>query len=73
MPLKTAIRGFAETNAEAFLGFVATNKHSDLMVLHHLLALGLERIAAEHPDAVLAYLLEDRRRFVPSRYVGCSS
>ena len=62
--IEAAIRGFAETNAEAFLGFVATNKHSDLMVLHHLLALGLERIAAEHPDAVLAYLLEDQRRFV---------
>ena len=62
--IEAAIRGFAETNAEAFLGFVATSKHSDLMVLHHLLALGLERIAAEHPDAVLAYLLEDQRRFV---------
>ena len=62
--IEAAIRAFAETNAEAFLGFVATSKHSDLMVLHHLLALGLERIAAEHPDAVLAYLLEDQRRFV---------
>ena len=62
--IEAAICGFAETNAEAFLGFVATNKYSDLMVLHHLLALGLERIAAEHPDAVLGYLLEDQRRFV---------
>ena len=62
--IEAAIRAFAETNTEAFLGFVTTSKHSDLMALHHLLALGLERFAAEHPDAVLAYLLEDQRRFV---------
>ena len=61
--IEVAVRAFAETNAEAFLRFVATSKHSDLMVLHHLLALGLERIAAEYPDAVLAYLLEEQRRF----------
>ena len=62
--IEAAVRGFAETSTEAFLDFVETNKHSDLMALHHLLALGLERIAEEHPDAVLAYLLEDRRRLV---------
>ena len=48
--IEAAIRAFAETNTEAFLGFVATSKHSDLMALHHLLALGLERISAEHPQ-----------------------
>ena len=33
------------------------------MVLHRLLAIGLEKIAREHPATVLQYLLEDPRRF----------
>ena len=60
--IELAIRGFAETETKAFLHFVKANKSSDIYVLHHLLALGLERIATEHPRVVLEYLLDDPRR-----------
>ena len=58
-----AIQGFAETDAEAFLDFVETNKNTDLNVLHRLLVMGLEKIALRHPTEVLEYLIEDSRRF----------
>lgn len=57
-----AIRGFAEEYPDAFLGFVAENEGSELNVVHRLLTLGLERIAAHRPRAVLHYLLGDPRR-----------
>ena len=60
--IEAAILGFAETETKAFLHFVKANKSSDIYVLHHLLALGLERIATEHPKVVLEYLLDDPRR-----------
>ena len=62
--IELAVRGYAESEAENFLEFVETNKNTDLKVLHRLLAFGLERIAQQHPTAVLEYLLEDPRRFV---------
>lgn len=57
-----ATRGFAEDYPEAFLEFVAENEGSELDVVHRLLALGLERLAAQRPRAVLHYLLGDPRR-----------
>ena len=61
--IEVAVRGYAESETEDFLEFVETNKNTDLSVLHRLLAFGLERIAQQHPTAVLEYLLEDPRRF----------
>lgn len=61
--IEAAIRGFAETDADAFIGFVKAEKTTEIEVLHRLLALGLMEIAAERPKAVLEYLLEDSRRF----------
>ena len=63
MAIERAIRDLAETEVEYFLKFLHKNKNTDLMVLHRLLALGLEKIAREHPATVLQYLLEDPRRF----------
>ena len=60
---EAAMRGFAETAPDEFLRFVDENEQSDLMLKHHLLALGLERIAPEDPQAVVDYLLGDARRF----------
>ena len=60
--IESAIREFAETETEAFLDFVEVNKSSDINVLHHLLTLGLARVAEEHPKVILEYLLEDPRR-----------
>ena len=57
-----SIRGFAEDYPDAFLRFVAKNQGSDLNVVHRLLALGLERLAASRPRTVLHYLLADSRR-----------
>ncbi|MDE0191068.1 MAG: TIR domain-containing protein [Gammaproteobacteria bacterium] len=60
--MEEAIRGLAEDYPDDFLGFVKENEGSDLNVVHRLLALGLERIAAKRPQAVLRYLLADSRR-----------
>ena len=61
--MEIAIRGYAETNIKGFLNFLEENKNSDLIVVHQLLSLGLERIARQESTAVLNYLLEDPRRF----------
>lgn len=60
--IATAVKMFAEQDADGFLAFVAANSRSDLMAVHHLLSLGLERIATIRPNAVLDYLLGDPRR-----------
>ncbi len=57
-----AIRGFADEYPDAFLRFVAENEGSDLNVVHRLIALGLEQIAAMRTRSVLHYLLSDSRR-----------
>lgn len=60
--LRQAARGFALAEPDGYLAFVNRHKHHDLMVLHHLLAVGLTAIADVRPRAVLAHLLEDQRR-----------
>ena len=60
--IEQAIRKFSEDYPDAFLGFVTDNAGSDLNVVHRLLTLGLEQIAARRPQAVLRYLLGDSRR-----------
>ena len=60
--LEEAIRQLSEDYTDDFLGFVKETEGSDLNVVHRLLALGLERIAAKRPQAVLRYLLADSRR-----------
>ena len=66
-PLQVAIQlamcEFARSHPEDYLAFVKTSKHTDLRVLHRLLALGLKEIAGQHPLSTLRYLLEDPRRF----------
>jgi hypothetical protein len=56
------IQRFAEKNADAFVGFVIDNEDCDLNVVHRLLSLGLQRIAANRPQVVLRYLTGDSRR-----------
>ncbi|WP_162159611.1 ATP-binding protein [Cystobacter fuscus] len=65
---EAAMRAFAEVDADAFLAFVEANKKSDLMVVHHLLAIGLELLAPGRPEVVLCYLMEDPRRFAIGDY-----
>ena len=61
--IELAIIKFAETEPDAFCKFVDSEKTTDLKALHHLLALGLEKIVSSHSSEVLQYLLEDPRRF----------
>jgi hypothetical protein len=60
--LKFAVIGVAEHNQHDFMQFVKDNKTYELLPVHCLLARGLEKIAAYHPQFVLNYLLEDARR-----------
>ena len=60
---EAAIQGFAETERGEFLEFVNENEQLDLMLVHQVLALGLERVAPDNPQAVVDYLLGDSRRF----------
>lgn len=58
----TALRGLADQDPTGFCKFVRDNESSDLLVVHRLLAAGMERLAAVQPDCVLEYLLGDPRR-----------
>lgn len=60
--LLTAITELAKRDKTAFLQFVEQNAVSDLLVVHRLLARGLEIVATEESAIVLDYLLADPRR-----------
>lgn len=57
-----ALSGYARSDAAGFLKDLQSWKGSDRMVVHRLLGRGLEIVAPDHPQDVLAYLLEDPRR-----------
>ncbi len=59
---EAAIGAFAENDPDEFLRFLNDNAQSGLMLVHRLLAHGLELIASEDPEAVVDYLLGDARR-----------
>jgi len=67
--LLNAIIELAKQDKSAFLKFVQQNADSDLLVVHRLLAFGLEVVASEKAIAVLNYLLADPRRLS----LGCGS
>jgi hypothetical protein len=66
--LKLSLRRFAETGPDDFEEFANTIARSELLVVHRLLAYGLERLAKLKPAAVLAYLLADQRRLTLGSY-----
>ena len=57
-----ALSGYARSDPAGFLKDLQSWKGSDRMVVHRLLGRGLEIVASDHPQDVLAYLLEDPRR-----------
>ena len=61
--IEIAVSCFAEADPNEFLKFVRKYEDTDLEVLHFLFTLGLEKISEHRPEEVLAYLLQDRRRF----------
>lgn len=58
----TAILEFAQQDRQNFLAFVTQNLQSDLLLVHRLLAHGLEKIASYEPQFILDYLVSDQRR-----------
>jgi hypothetical protein len=60
--LSTAILELAQQNKQVFLEFVTQNLQSDLLLVHRLLARGLEKIASHVSENILNYLLGDQRR-----------
>ena len=63
-----AILEFAQQDRQSFLTFVTQNLQSDLLLVHRLLAHGLEKIASYEPQFILDYLVSDQRRL----YLGDS-
>ena len=65
-----AMAGFAQADVVGFLTFLAQEEHSDIMLLHSLLARGLKHVASECPTHVVDYLLADPRRLAVGDYEG---
>jgi hypothetical protein len=66
--VQLGIQGWADSNPDGFLEFVAANAHSDLLLVHRLLAVGLVRCAAHSPQRVFDYLRGDPRRLLLGPY-----
>lgn len=66
--VKLGIQGWADSDPDGFLEFVSANAHSELLLVHRFLALGLVRAAARSPQRVFDYLRGDPRRLVIGPY-----
>jgi hypothetical protein len=66
--LQLGIQGWATSDPDGFLDFVTANAHSELLLVHRLLAQGLVRVAAHAPKPVFDYLHGDARRLVLGPY-----
>lgn len=66
--VQLGIQGWADNDPNNFLEFVAENEHSDLLLVHRLLALGLVRCAVHSPQHIFDYLRGDPRRLVLGPY-----
>ncbi|MBE9139464.1 AAA family ATPase [Nodosilinea sp. LEGE 07088] len=60
--LLAAIKQLAKESQISFIAFLEQNEKSELLIIHRLLAHGLETIAEQEPQLVLNYLLADERR-----------
>ena len=60
--LLSATLALAQQDRQAFLTLVNQNLSSDLLLVHRLLARGLEKIASQEPQFILNYLVSDERR-----------
>lgn len=66
--VQLGIQGWVDSNPDGFLEFVAANAHSELLLVHRLLAVGLVRCAAHSPQRVFDYLRGDPRRLLLGPY-----
>jgi nucleoside phosphorylase len=60
--LLKAITDLAKQNQNHFIDFLKQNENSDFLIVHRLLAYGLEIVAKDEPERILDYLLADNRR-----------
>jgi hypothetical protein len=60
--LLSTLSAWPEQDPQGVIDFIADHMRSDLMIVHRLIARGLERTAAHAPQYVLDYLLGDSRR-----------
>jgi hypothetical protein len=60
--LLAALSAWPEQDPQGMINFMTDNMRADLMIVHRLIARGLERMAAQAPQHVLDYLLGDSRR-----------
>ncbi|MBD2100975.1 AAA family ATPase [Leptolyngbya sp. FACHB-261] len=68
--LLTAITKLAKQDKSTFLNFVEQNENSDLLIVHQLVACGLEVVASEEATRISNYLLADPRRFSLGSQMG---
>jgi hypothetical protein len=66
--VQLGIQGWADSDPESFLGFVTANTHSELLLVHRFLAVGLVRAVVHSPSRVFDYLLGDPRRLLLGPY-----
>ena len=66
--VRLGIQGWAEVDPEDFLNFMTENAHSDLLLVHRLLATGIIHAATHSPQRAVDYLLADNRRLVLGPY-----
>ena len=62
--LLSAIVAIATQDKTSFLKFLRENESSDMLIVHRLLARGLESIASQESQTILQYLCGDHRRLV---------
>lgn len=66
--VQLGIQGWADSDPDGFLEFVAENAQSELLLVHRFLAMGLARITTHSPQIVFDYLRGDPRRLVLGPY-----
>lgn len=66
--VQLGIQGWADSDPDGFLEFVAANAQCELLLVHRLMAVGLVRCAVHSPQRVFDYLRGDPRRLVLGPY-----
>ncbi|MYZ52833.1 AAA family ATPase [Malikia spinosa] len=66
--VKMGIQGWADSDPDGYLEFVAANEKFELLLVHRLLVVGLVRCAAHSPQRVFDYLRGDPRRLFLGPY-----
>lgn len=66
--IQLGIQGWAASDPESFMDFVAANARCELLLVHRFLAIGLVRAVVHSPHRAFDYLLGDPRRMVLGPY-----